>query len=139
MVKGKPMSRCRIYIFILVATVFCATADLVRAEKPRKEVLPAEFMSGTITTPFESGKILLASNDKIIVDFKKDYGVKPGDYLEIFQVLAHDKTEDENDVYRKIGLGIVIERIDPKHAVCIIDSSIKEVAVGDLVRVVHSR
>ena len=137
--KGEPMSRCRICICILVAIVFFAATDAVRAENRSKEVLPADFMSGTITTSFESGKILLASNDKIIIDFKTDYGIKPGDYLEIFQALALDKKEDEDGLYRKIGLAIVIEKIDPRHAVCIIDSSVKEVAVGDLVRVVHSR
>jgi hypothetical protein len=139
MVKGEPMSRCRICICILVVIVFFAATDLSRAENRSKEVLPADFMSGTITTPFESGKILLASNDKIIIEFKTDYGIKPGDYLEIFQTLTLNGQEDENGLYRKIGLGIVIEKIDPTHAVCIIDSSVKEVAVGDLVRVVHSR
>lgn len=131
------MSRARICICIFVTIVFFAATDSARTENRNKEVLPVDFMSGIITMPFEAGKILLASNDKILIGFNKDYGIKSGDYLEIFQALDPDEKEDENGLYRKIGLSIIIEKIDPTHAVCIIDSSVKEVAVGDLVRVVH--
>jgi len=94
-------------------------------------------MSGIIKGTFEPRKLLLSSNDKIVIDLKKVYGMKPGDYVEIYQPLDPEKKEDDEALYRKIGLGIIIEKIDEKKAVCIIDSSIKEISVGDLVRVVN--
>lgn len=110
-----------------------------QADNTKKEVLPAHSMSGIIKGTFEPGKILLSSNDKIIIELRKIYGTKPGDYVEIYQPLDPEKTGDGETSYRKIGLGIIVEKIDEKNAVCIIDSSTKEISVGDLVRVVNPR
>jgi hypothetical protein len=116
-------------IFILVS--------LAQADNSQKEVLPAYSMSGIIQGAFEPRKLLLSSNDKIVIDLKNVYGTKPGDYVEIYQPLDPEKKWDDEALYRKIGLGIIIEKMDEKKAVCIIDSSIKEISVGDLVRVVN--
>ena len=71
--------------------------------------------------------------------YKEVYGTKLGDCVEIYQPLDPEKKEGDGALYRKIGLGIIIEKIDEKKAVCIIDSSTKEISVGDLVRVVNPR
>jgi len=132
------MSRYRRWIQRLNQVLFILILiGLAQADNSQKEVLPAYAMSGIIKGTFEPGKLLLSSNDKIVIDLKKVYGTKPGDYVEIYQPLDPEKKEDDEALYRKIGLGIIIEKIDEKKAVCIIDSSIKEISVGDLVRVVN--
>jgi hypothetical protein len=132
------MSRYRRWIQILNPILFILILiGLAQADNSQKEVLPAYSMSGIITGTFEHGKLLLSSNDKIVIDLNKDYGIKPGDQIELFQPLSPGSEIQDSTLYRKIGLGIIIEKIDEKKAVCIIDSSIKEISVGDLVRVVN--
>jgi hypothetical protein len=134
------MSRHRLWIQILNPILFVLILiGPALAENSRKEVLPASSMSGIIAGTFEPGKILLSSNDKIVIDLNKASGVKPGDQIELFQPLSPGSEIQDNTLYRKIGLGIIIEKIDEKKVVCIIDSSTKEISVGDLVRVVDSR
>jgi len=134
------MSRYRHWIQILNPILFILILiSLAQAENSKKEVLPASSMSGIIKGTFEPGKLLLSSNDKIIIELKEIYGTKPGDYVEIYQPLDPEEKEGGEALYRKIGLGIIIEKIDEKKAVCIIDSSQKEISVGDLVRVVNPR
>jgi hypothetical protein len=134
------MSRYRHWIQILNPILFILILiSLAQAENSKKEVLPASSMSGIIKGTFEPGKLLLSSNDKIIIELKEIYGTKPGDYVEIYQPLGPEEKEGGEALYRKIGLGIIIEKIDEKKAVCIIDSSQKEISVGDLVRVVNPR
>jgi hypothetical protein len=134
------MSRHRLWIQILNPILFILILiSPALAENSRKEVLPASSMSGIIAGTFEPGKILLSSNDKIVIDLNKASGVKPGDQIELFQPLSPGSEIQDNTLYRKIGLGIIIEKIDERKVVCIIDSSTKEISVGDLVRVVNSR
>ncbi|RPH84048.1 MAG: hypothetical protein EHM75_11355 [Desulfobacteraceae bacterium] len=134
------MSRYRHWIQILNPILFILILiSLAQADNSKKELLPAYSMSGIITGTFEQGKILLSSNDKIVIDLNKAYGIKPGDQIELFQPLSPGSEIQDNTLYRKIGLGIIIEKMDERKAVCIIDSSIKEISVGDLVRVVNPR
>jgi hypothetical protein len=133
------MSNCRIWVPILALILLIAGAGSAQATGSNKEVLPAQAMSGIVMEALETGKILLASNDKIMVVLKQDYGLKPGDALEIFQPLDPKKKEDDKALYKKIGLGIVIEKIDARNVLCIIESSSKEISLGDLVRVVVPR
>ena len=134
------MSRHRHWIQILNPILFMLILiNSVQADNLKKEILPAYTMSGIITGTFEPGKILLSSNDKIVIDFNKDYGVKPGDHIEVFQPLSPGSEIQDNTLYRKVGLGIILEKIDERKVVCIIDSSTKEISVGDLVRVVNPR
>jgi hypothetical protein len=134
------MSRYRYWIQLINPIIFILILiSLAQAENSKKEVLPASSMSGIIKGTFEPGKLLLSSNDKIVIDFKKAYGTKLGDYVEIYQPVDPEEKEGGEALYRKIGLGIIIEKIDEKKAVCIIDSSQKEISVGNLVRVVNPR
>jgi hypothetical protein len=134
------MSRYRYWIQLINPIIFILILiSLAQAENSKKEVLPAVSMSGIIAGTFEHGKLLLSSNDKIVIDFNKDYGVKPGDHIEVFQPLSPGSEIQDNTLYRKVGLGIILEKIDERKVVCIIDSSTKEISVGDLVRVVNPR
>ena len=134
------MSRYRYWIQILNPILFILILiSPAQADNSKKEVLPAYSMSGIIKGAFEPGKLLLSSNDKILIELREIYGTKPGDYVGIYQPLDPEEKEGGEALYRKIGLGIIIEKIDEKKAVCIIDSSLKEISVGDLVRVVNPR
>jgi hypothetical protein len=115
-------------VILLILAVGMARAD------SDHEIQPGSAMSGIISGTLEGGKLLLAANDKVIVDLKQVFGIKPGDYAEIFQPLNTEEKEKEKVLYKKVGLGIILENIDGKKAVLIIDSSIKEITVGDLVR-----
>jgi hypothetical protein len=128
------MSMPRPWIQILNPILFILILiSPVQADNSNKEVLPVSSMSGIIKGTFEPGKLLLSSNDKIVIDLIEVYGIKPGDYVEIYQPLVPEVKEDGIALFRKIGLGIIIEKIGEKQAVCLIDSSIKEISVGDLV------
>jgi hypothetical protein len=134
------MSMPRHWIQIFSSLLFVLILiSLAQADNSKKEVLPASVMSGFISGTFEAGKLLLSSNDKIVVDFITTPGTKLGDSVEIYQPLDPEKKEGEAALFRRIGLALIIEKIDEKKAVCIIDSSIKEIAVGNLVRVVAPR
>jgi hypothetical protein len=134
------MSMPRYWIQILKPILFILIlVSPAQAENSKKEVLPASVMSGFISGTFEAGKLLLSSNDKIVVDLITTSGTKLGDGVEIYQPLDPEKKEGDGVLYRRIGLATIIEKIDEKKAVCIIDSSIREISVGDLVRVVNPR
>lgn len=125
--------------WLLVTFLLLIAAGLALADQGSREVFPASSMSGTIVGTFERGKLLLASNDKITVTLIKAQETKPGDYLEIYQPLFPDIKDEENPLYKKVGLAIVLEKMDDKNVVCIIDSSMKEISLGDLVRFGASR
>lgn len=134
------MSMLRHWIQIFSSLLFVLILiSLAQADNNKKEVLPASVMSGFISGTFEAGKLLLSSNDKIVVDFITTSGTKLGDSVEIYQPLDPEKKEGDGVLYRRIGLAIIIEKIDEKKAVCIIDSSSKEIAVGNWVRIVTPR
>jgi hypothetical protein len=137
-VKGETMRMPRPWIQLFSPILFVLIlTGLAPADNGKKEVLPFGAMSGIIQGTFEPGKILLSSNDKIVISLNQGYRAKPGDFLEIYQPLDSERQKDGQAFYRKVGLGIIIEKIDEQHAVCIIDSSVKEISVGDLVRVVN--
>ena len=63
------MSMPRYWIQILKPILFILIlVSPAQAENSKKEVLPAYSMSGIIKGTFEPGKLLLSSNDKIIID-----------------------------------------------------------------------
>ena len=122
------------------AVILLATGlALASADQGNKEVLPFESMTGVISGTLEPAKILLSSNDKIIIDLNGAPGIKPGDYVEVFQPLDLKTSEKGKPFFRKVGLAIIIEKLNETKAVAIIDSSVKEISVGDLVLVVNPR
>jgi hypothetical protein len=125
---------------ILGAVIFLVVGlASAQADQGNREVLPFESMAGVISGTLEPAKLLLSSNDKIIIDLNKALGIKPGDYVEIFQPLDLKTDEKGKPYFRKVGLAIVIEKINETKAIGIIDSSVKEISVGDLVLVVNPR
>ena len=78
------MSRYRYWIQLINPIIFILILiSLAQAENSKKEVLPAVSMSGIIAGTFEHGKLLLSSNDKIVIDLNTPYGIKPGDQIVI--------------------------------------------------------
>jgi hypothetical protein len=92
--------------------------------------LPSQ-LSGTIISPLEERKQALSSGDKIFVTLNETHPVKKGDSLEIFQqaYLAIDGKPASHFV--RVGEVIVLEIINERLLLCIIESSSKEIAVGD--------
>ena len=79
----------------------------------------------------EERKQALSTGDKVFVSLSKTIPVKKGDILEIFQ--QNTLTIEKNKTYpfSKAGRVIVLEIINEHLLLCVIDSSIKEIAVGD--------
>jgi hypothetical protein len=96
-----------------------------------QEIRPPSQLSGTIVSPVEERKQALSSGDKIFVTLDKSRPVKKGDTLEIFQPAY--LTIDGKPVFPFVRAGqvIILEIINERLLLCVIESSIKEIAIGD--------
>jgi hypothetical protein len=96
-----------------------------------QEIRPPSQLSGTIISPVEERKQALSSGDKIFVTLDETRPVKKGDTLEIFQQ-AH-LTVDGKPAFPFIRAGevVILEIINEHLLLCVIESSVKEIAVGD--------
>lgn len=96
-----------------------------------QEIRPPSQLSGTIASPVEKRKQALSSGDKIFVTLDRSHPVKKGDILEIFQ--QSDLMNDGNPTFLFVRAGeiIILEIINDRLLLGIIESSIKEIAVGD--------
>lgn len=96
-----------------------------------QEIRPASQFSGTIVSPVEERKQALHSGDKIFVSLATALPVKKGDTLEIFQ--EADLILDGKPAFPfvKAGEVIVLEVVNERLLLCVIESSTKEIAVGD--------
>ena len=96
-----------------------------------QEIRPPSQLSGTIVSPVEERKQALSSGDKIFVTLNETRPVKKGDTLEIFQ--EADLILDGKPAFPfvKAGEVVILEVINERLLLCIIESSSKEIAVGD--------
>jgi hypothetical protein len=96
-----------------------------------QEIRQASQMAGTIVAPVEERKQALSSGDKIFATLDKTRPVKKGDTLEIFQK-AFLRVEGKHVFpFVRVGEITVLEIINERLLLCIIESSTKEIAVGD--------
>ena len=96
-----------------------------------QEIRPPSQLSGSIVSPVEERKQALSSGDKIFVTLDKTRPVKKGDTLEIFQQ-AFLKVEGKPvSPFVRAGQVTILEIINERLLLCVIESSIKEIAVGD--------
>lgn len=107
-------------------------------EKSR-EIRPASQMTGTIIAPLDQGKLALSAGDKVLVIVEPDLRFKPGDFLEIFQPVAPRDAEPLDPLLKKVGLAVMLETVQEKLLLCVIDSSTREIAAGDRVYLAGSR
>lgn len=96
-----------------------------------QEIRSPSQLSGTIVSPVEERKQALSSGDKIFVALDTSRPVKKGDALDIFQQAS--MTIDGKPAFPFVRAGeiIILEIINDRLLLCIIESSIKEIAVGD--------
>ena len=96
-----------------------------------KEIRPASQMNGWITAPLEEGKQALSTGDKVMVTLGKLRPVKKGDQLEIFQPIVTREESQKEGLMTRVGRGVVLEISDQGIILCVIESSIREIGVGD--------
>ena len=114
----------------LVMLVFCF-GFFVRAHGASQEIRPESQMAGTIVSPMEERKQALSTGEKVFVSLSKTIPVKKGDILEIFQQNTLTMENNKTYPFSRAGQVIVLEIINEHLLLCVIDSSIQEIAVGD--------
>jgi hypothetical protein len=96
-----------------------------------KEIRPGSQMNGWITAPLEEGKQALSIGDKVLVALEQPRPVKKGDKFEIFQPIITREDAPKDGLMTKVGRGVVLEISDHGILLCVIESSIREIGVGD--------
>ena len=96
-----------------------------------QEIRQTSQMSGTIVAPLEERKQALSSGDKIFVSLDKTRPVKKGDALEIYQQAFLSIERKLVYPFTLAGQVTILEIINERLLLCIIESSIKEIAIGD--------
>jgi hypothetical protein len=96
-----------------------------------QEIRTPSQLSGTIVSPVEKRKQALSSGDKIFVTLDISHPVKKGEVLEIFQ--QSDLMIDGKPAFPFVRAGeiIILEIINDRLLLGIIESSSKEITVGD--------
>lgn len=121
--KDRPL--CLIVLLIVLFT------SLAWAIEAPREIRPNSQLIGTILAPKEERKQALSQGDMIFVGVEKNRQVKKGDILEIFQQTLLPGEENKPPWFAKAGQVIILEIINERLFLCMIESSTKEVAVGD--------
>ena len=113
-----------------VMVVVClVSASVVRGAS--QEIRPPSELSGTIAAPMEERKQALSSGDKIFVSLDTALPVKKGDKLEIFQQATLTVDGKPALSFIRAGEIIVLELVNDRLLLGIIESSTREIAVGD--------
>jgi hypothetical protein len=123
-----PINKLIFNLFVIWGIFLCSFAWVYGASQ---EIRPPSQFSGIIVSPVEERKQALHAGDKIFVTLDKTRPVKKGDTLEIFQ--QTDLIIDGKPTFPFVRAGevIILEIIDERLLLCVIESSSKEIAVGD--------
>ncbi len=115
----------------LVLFLIVFFSSLAWAVETPKEIRPITELGGIIVAPKEERKQALSQGDMIFVGVEKTRQVKKGDILEIFQLTSLPVEENKPLWFSKAGQVIILEIINERLFLCTIESSTKEIAVGD--------
>ena len=115
-------------LFVVLVIVYGSFACVFGASQ---EIRQASQMSGTIVAPVEERKQALSSGDKIFVSLDKTRPINKGDILEIYQQAFLPIEKKLTSHFTWAGQGTILEIINERLLLCVIESSIKEIAVGD--------
>ena len=96
-----------------------------------KELRAGTQMNGFITAPLEEAKQALSTGDKVLITLERPRPVKKGDKMEIFQPIASRQDPPKDGLMTKVGRGVVLEVNERGILLCVIESSIREIGVGD--------
>jgi hypothetical protein len=115
---------------IVCLLVFCLSSLIgVCAASP--DIRPGSQLNGIIVAPKEERKLALSKGDEIFVATEKSLPVKKGDVLEIFQPISLSAGEEKVPWFAKAGEIVILEIINDRFFLGVIDSSTKEITVGD--------
>ncbi len=125
------MSNIIKWVFNLLVVLVIVLGSFTWVFGASQEIRPPSQLSGTIVSPVEERKQALSSGDKIFVALDKTRPVKKGDTLEIFQQAYLTIEGKLAFPLVRSGQVIILEIIDERLLLCVIESSTKEIAVGD--------
>lgn len=115
-------------LLVLLGVILCSFTWVYGASQ---EIRPPSQLSGTIVSPVEERKQALSSGDKIFVTLDKTCPVKKGDTLEIFQQAYLPLDDKTAFPFVLAGKVVILEIINERLLLGVIESSSKEIAVGD--------
>lgn len=101
------------------------------AKESPKEIRPLSELSGIIVAPKEERKQALSAGDIVFVNFEKVLPIKKGDRLEIYQSNLVTVGEKTTPFFSRAGQIIILDTINERQYLSIIESSNREIAVGD--------
>ena len=122
--------RNRLLLGAFLVTVVCLILQ-PWAFGASREIRQADQMSGTIIAPLEERKQALSAGDKVFIALDKNRTVKKGDLLEIYQPVPLVLDGKPLFNYARAGEVIVLEPVNDRLLLGVIESSNKEIAVGD--------
>jgi hypothetical protein len=123
-----PINKWVFILLVMLGILLCSFTWVFGASQ---EIRPPSQLSGTIISPVEERKQALSSGDKIFISLDKSRPVKKGDTLEIFQQVDLILDGKPAFPFVKAGEVVILEVINERLLLCIIESSSKEIAVGD--------
>lgn len=115
----------------LILLVFIFFSSFTWAMEAPKEIRPLSELTGIIVAPKEERKQALSSGDIVFVNFEKALPIKKGDRLEIYQSSLVAAGEITTPIFSRAGQIIILENINERQYLSIIESSNREIAVGD--------
>jgi hypothetical protein len=99
----------------------------------KKETLPLSKMSGNIVAPLDEGKLILAVSDRILIQTLVKTNAKAGDLFYIFEQISALETDTMEPILKKIGSGVILEKIQDNLYLSVIDESTREISTGDMI------
>ncbi len=118
----------RVAQLVIVGIGLVFASEIMAASQ---EIRPPSALSGTIIAPVEVRKQALSSGDKIFVSLDRALPVKKGDKLEIFQSALLTIDDKPALSFVRAGEVIILELVNDRLLLGVIESSIREIAVGD--------
>jgi hypothetical protein len=116
---------------VMVMMVICGAGPWAWGNS--KELRSGAQMNGWITAPLEEAKQALSTGDKVLITLELPRPVKKGDKMEIFQPIASRQDTPKDGLMTRVGRGVVLEINERGILLCVIESSIREIGVGDRV------
>lgn len=121
-------------VFLILWGIFLVTAGLGAYQ----EVRQAGQLSGTIVAPVEERKQALSAGDKVFIALDKEVPVKKGDLMEIYQPAPNLEGKPRFH-YIRVGEVIVLEPVNGRLFLAVIENSNREIAVGDRIFIPERR
>jgi|GEM_PF-3254619 hypothetical protein len=127
--KMRRRNSGRLYLWLLMMVGFLCLPGLGSGASP--EMRPAAQMVGTIIAPQEERKLALAAGDKVFIALDKERSVRKGEVMEIYQPAPLISEGKADFHYVRTGELVVLEQVNDRLLLAVIERSTREIAVGD--------